>query len=652
MGGDNTNKRNAVLSLIFTAILPGLLLGNYTLVSGGWEPEGAEILVQGSPLYGANGLMFGDDGYLYIACVLGREIVVMDPDSGEMVRRLTPEDGVDGPDDLAFGPDGSLYWTEIIQGMVGRMNTEGVVEKQFVGRGANSITFSDDGRLFVGLDFLGDAFYEIDPDFSEEPRLIAEGIGMLNAMDFGPDGYLYGPIITQGRIVRIDVDADPFEMTTVADGFQGTPVSVKFDSQGRMHALDQDFGTVYRIDHLTGDMEVVCQLPAGLDNMAFNTDDRLFVSGSHDGVIFEILPDGEYRVVSEGGIVCPFGVAVMPREQGESVFVADMWSIREFDGATGEPLGIKEHGWFFPESITSAMSIATDGEELVISSWFENMVMALDWEADQITESYPIPAIPIFAIRFGGEIVVSQIGTGDVSPAAGGDPLATGIWVPTGMETTDDDLFVCDWYTGNVYRIVTDGEPTMDVVASGLILPEDLAWDLDGSLLVTESGAGRVTAIDLDTGEKTVVVDGLAFGKAGHPNTPPSSQLAGIDVGRLGHIYVSGDLTNVIYRIGATVRISRTIDDLDDGAFRNPERASRTKRRLCHRLSRAQDMIDGENYYAARAILRCTRRKMDGSLTPETWDDRNDMITDPDAQQELLSLVDALMSRIQQQING
>ena len=43
-------------------------------------------------------------------------ILVIDPDTGEILKRLGPEVGVDGPDDLAFGPDGSIYWTDFSQG--------------------------------------------------------------------------------------------------------------------------------------------------------------------------------------------------------------------------------------------------------------------------------------------------------------------------------------------------------------------------------------------------------------------------------------------------------------------------------------------------------------------------------------------------------
>jgi hypothetical protein len=69
----------------------------------------------------------------------------------------TGPDGVLGPDDVTFGPDGSMYWTDILVGEVGRRAPDGTVTKQFVAPGVNPITFSPDGRLFVGLCFLATA---------------------------------------------------------------------------------------------------------------------------------------------------------------------------------------------------------------------------------------------------------------------------------------------------------------------------------------------------------------------------------------------------------------------------------------------------------------------------------------------------------------
>ena len=208
-----------------------------------------QVLARGAQVRGANGILFGPDGKLYIASVLTPTIAVMDPESGEIEKRLGPDQGVKGPDDLAFGPDGSLYWTDIVYGNVGRLTPDGVsTVVGSPGPGVNPITISDDGRLFVSQCFFDDKLWELDPTGAREPRLITDQLGPgcgLNGMDWGPDGFLYGPRWFHGEVVRVDVETGQFY--TVADGF-GVPAAVKFDSQGRLHVLDTLAGEVIQVD--------------------------------------------------------------------------------------------------------------------------------------------------------------------------------------------------------------------------------------------------------------------------------------------------------------------------------------------------------------------------------------------------------------------
>ena len=96
-----------------------------------------KVLVRGAPIHGTNGIMFDDQDRLYIASVVGRELVIMDARSGRIIDRLGPDAGVESPDDLAFGPDGSVYWTSLLTGVVGRRTPAGEVTTQFVAPGAN-----------------------------------------------------------------------------------------------------------------------------------------------------------------------------------------------------------------------------------------------------------------------------------------------------------------------------------------------------------------------------------------------------------------------------------------------------------------------------------------------------------------------------------
>jgi sugar lactone lactonase YvrE len=336
-----------------------LVFGGATqqVANGAARQVRAKVIAEGAPIHGTNGINFGPDGNLYIASVVGREIVVMNPLNGKIIKRMGPAADVDCPDDLVFGPDGSLYWTEILIGYVGRMTPEGVVTKQFVAPGVNPITFSPDGRLFVALDFLGDGLYELDPDLIATPRPIIEAtpgnpypLGFLNGFDFGPDGRLYGPLFAAGMVISVDVgepgdppSPDPWTDGTiqiVATGFT-VPAAAKFDSQGRLHVVDQS-GEVFQVDPMTGDKTVVTILDPGLDNLAFDSGGNLYISNAQQGWIVRLLSSGQTRTISPGGMVFPGGVAVLERPDGkDAVFVANTFTLDEFIGLTGKQ--VKRH---------------------------------------------------------------------------------------------------------------------------------------------------------------------------------------------------------------------------------------------------------------------------------------------------------------------
>src|SRR4030095_931987 len=155
------------------------------------------LVASGAAISGANGMHFSNDGLLYVASLLGSELIVLDPDTGQVQRRLGATEGVAGPDDVAFAPDGAFYWTSILTGEVAGIRPDGTrVTAAKLSPGVNPITFSDDGRLFVAQCFFGDKLFELDPLGVKPARVIREDLGPgcgLNGMDWGPDGRLYGP---------------------------------------------------------------------------------------------------------------------------------------------------------------------------------------------------------------------------------------------------------------------------------------------------------------------------------------------------------------------------------------------------------------------------------------------------------------------------
>jgi sugar lactone lactonase YvrE len=475
---------------------------------------------------------------------------------------LGNDKGVETPDDLTFGPDGSLYWTSIMTGEVGKLTPLGANTSQLVAMGVNPITFSEDGRLFVALDFFGDALYELDPDLVKPPRLITQDLGWLNGIDWGPDGFLYGPIWTKGKVIKIDVTNGT--NTSVAEGF-GIPAAVKFGSNGYLYVVDYRRGEVLRVDVKTGNKEVIYTgLSSRLDNLAFDSKGRLFVSNEDEGSIFEILSNGTIRTVSPGGMIAPGGVTVIDRSDGESVFVADLFTLREFDGQTGKEISAQRSLMGLSEGIIAPNTVSSVGDKLVLSSWISNAVQVWDPETHTVIKTIMYPpdfsVMPLNAIQFQGDLVISELkfdGTGGSIVRVNADNLsnrsilADGLSMPVGLAATDNNLWVTDWITGTILQVVKDGKQvfTPIQIAKNLSFPEGLAVDKKGDILVVETGAGRLSRIDMKNQKVTIVAEGLELGAEASRDAPPTWIFNGVTVDQSGTIYVTGDVANILYRI-------------------------------------------------------------------------------------------------------
>ena len=497
---------------------------------------------------GINGIHFGPNGDLWLASVVTPAVARIDPDSGEILESLGLGDGPKSPDDLAFGPDGSVYWTDISNGEVAMKSPDGstrVVASP--GVGVNPITFSDDGRLFVSQCFMDTRLFELDPQGIAEPRLIRGDLGPgcgLNGMDWGSaDGRLYGPRWFRGEVARVDVDSG--ELETVADGF-GVPAAVKFDSAGRLHVLDALRGEVIRLDD-DGGREVVARVQPGLDNFAFNEQDRLFISSFADGFIVEAISPDENRVVLAGGLNMPGGVALIGGTESPRLVVADFFALRQLDPMTGEELSVVRDVIGFSD-LGSSMSVhATTDHKLVLTSWFDNAVRVWDPGADALVQVFGELAQPIDALLFEGEIVASQWGAGNVIAFSPENPaerrvLAEGLSGPAGLTVANGAVYVADNLAGTLHRIGNDG---VELIAEGLDQPEGLAA-ANNAIYVVEAGSGKVTAIDPAGGESATVAGPLELHVPPSGDFPNTMLFNGIATdGKTA--WVTGDAANTIY---------------------------------------------------------------------------------------------------------
>ncbi len=269
----------AAITVLFSACL---VAGTGAIAS---EPD-SEIL-------GANGMYFDKEDRLYVASANSASVFVIDPDSGEVLKNYGSEQGIHSPDDVVVDSDGTIYVTNYFEGNVVSVSTDGVArDLGNVGQGVNPITLDDDGTVWVGRGFPGDGLYAIDPVLAAPPRLVADSLNWINAMDIGPDGMLYGPVSTK-EVVKVDLRTGKVE--TVADGFKTNLHAVKFDNLWQMHVVEGRPGRVLRVDLANKSMEVIATYPPGLDNLAFDSNNRLFISSYLDGSVHQVVPGGSLR---------------------------------------------------------------------------------------------------------------------------------------------------------------------------------------------------------------------------------------------------------------------------------------------------------------------------------------------------------------------
>ncbi|MDM9632681.1 hypothetical protein [Robiginitalea aurantiaca] len=565
-------------------------------------------LVKGANLNGANGIDVGPDGNLYVASVSGQNITVMNKNSGKIIERITgdPGNGVESPDDVVWNPEGTaIYWTDLIIGEVGRMDmATRAVTKKFIAPGVNPIRFSADGRLFVALDFLGDGLYELDPVTLDVKRHIIScpfgfGLGFFNSfdtrMEFDPVAekeklVLYGPLFALNAVIAIDVDSfeptgDPMapeaeffpflnelgaavgsgQIRLVAGSlpFPGSepsdlfnPAAAKFGPDGMLYVLDQA-GQFFKVNPDGTNRTSISTLDPGLDNMSFANDGRLYMTNNDEGWVAEILmPSGQPRYLSPGGIIRPQGLVAMegPNNQ-EVLYEADLFNLRKFNGTNGRQLE-QFKGFLIPEgdeSLILPQNLSRDGDNLVISSWFSGGVQVwstLDQSVENISYGFDgVQKIPIDAVRVGDDIFISDLTVNGVVREGTSDPIIE--LVASGLASDGENLFAADWGSGNIYKEDFSGDPAK--VIAKVSFPEGLALDKEGRLLVVETGTSSLLRFDFSDPEnivKTTLAEGLEFdtGSLGDAG-PPTFFFDAVTVGPSGDIYVTGGGSNVIYKI-------------------------------------------------------------------------------------------------------
>ncbi len=520
-----------------------------------------QFLVPGSWFHGVHGLAFNKDDQLFAGSVIGQTLYRVQIDSGEVDRVIDPPTGM--ADDIAFADDGTMAWTAFLIGKVYIRKPNGkTIEVANGMSGPNSLAFGKDGRLFVSEVFLGDALYEIDiknvdkPDFKplarNELRRIAEKLGGLNGFEVHKDdGFLYGPLWFKGEIVKVNLETGAAEV--IASGFK-TPAAANIDPQNRdnVYVVDTGTGGIWSVSLTSKAKKLVASMKPGLDNLAFDSRGRLFVTSMTDnGVYLVDKQTGAHRTIVEGKLAVPTDLAVTSEDGKDTVHVADVFSYRKVDGANGDVTDVlRVHG----ETHAYPIGISVGPKNVLLSSWFSNTVEKVDRKTGKLVATLGDFAAPVDAVEFAdGTMYVAELASGNlVKVSADGKERSTvmkELRGPVAMVHGAGPLIYITEISAGVVTEIDVAAGTRRVVADNLTGPEGIDLGPDGRLYVAEVGQKRVVAIDPATGAKTVVASNLDIGLAPFPGGPPALVPTGVAVGRTGVVYVSSDIRNSLYKL-------------------------------------------------------------------------------------------------------
>lgn len=515
-------------------------------IAQGWS---LTVLTPPSRLFGANGLRTGPDGRIYVAQVAGSQISAIDIDTG-LVESISPMGGdIVAPDDLVFDASGNIYATEITEGRVSVLSPDGQARVVYGDLPcANPITMYQ-GRLFTGECRPNGRLVELDLN-GGSPRVILDNVPMPNAMEVGPDGYLYFPVMGANEIWRVNPAGGTPEV--VASGL-GVPDAVKFDAQGFIVSTQVASGEVLRIDPRSGDKTVLATIAPGLDNLSF-VGERLFVS-SISGQVNEILADGKLRSVIPDGLQWPMGLAV----DGDGVlFIADggfTYTLSLDDGASPQLAGMLFTPGF--PGFTRGVAAQAPGVYLVTTA---NGQLAR-WQpatqqSEYLAEGYE--RLNGVALNSAGAVCFVDAGSGQafVHNGSNVELLASGLSEPTGVAiSAQGACLVAEAGAGRIVEIKSGRAATL---LDGLQAPHGIL--VQGEVLyIVDVGSKELIAYNLASKQRLVIATGLPVGApagvvpkflhAIPPLAGAMSPFTGIAADPDGTLYVSADATGNVLAI-------------------------------------------------------------------------------------------------------
>jgi sugar lactone lactonase YvrE len=460
-------------------------------------------LVEPTPLRGCNGLIFGQDGALYVCQTspnLISRITLHHKHTPRVETFVGSYHGVITPDDITVDDEGNLYATSAIGGEVYKINSQGMKSVIAHGlNGPNGISYDENtGRLFVTECFWGNRTLEIDPEGGGILRVLSDDLYVPEGFDIR-DGKLVIPDLGSYWIVEMDMDTG--DITPLVTSGLITPVALKIGPDGYIYTAELATGAVKKISPDGSTVEVLTWLLPGLDNLAFGPDGNLYVSSYHDCTIWKVDPEtGENTMLFPMGINSVASMDV----KGDDLYLTDSIMIRMIDEEgnlykTGANAWLSPSGYPLPVTMTNGF-----GDYLFTADFIDGVVVYVnpDDPEDWNYLAYPVSSPAGMELDFASMILyIAEYGLGQVIEVN----LLTGfrrvltedLSGPIDIAIKSGSLYVAEALAGRI-TMIDMASGVKEIFLNGYVgKPKGLAWDANGDMLIVDTAKDELINVNM-----------------------------------------------------------------------------------------------------------------------------------------------------------